>query len=133
MKINCFHYLSFHSSDENYKAEKRKQYREHIRHKQDNDYAFADILHPLSCDDDIDEHCRLWWRADSHICIFLFVVLFVTCHLVDYFQKDNQIFPKPRIELPESDYCWMEWNGKAALQWDAFWSWLWISYNRHIW
>lgn len=51
MQVNRFHYLSFHSSDENYKAEKRKQYREHIRHKQDNDYAYKIYNDPASAPD----------------------------------------------------------------------------------
>ncbi len=51
MKINSFHYLSFHSSDENYKVEKRKQYREYIKHKEDNDYAYKIYNDPSNAPD----------------------------------------------------------------------------------
>lgn len=51
MKINNFRYLSFHSSDENYKDKRRKQYKEHVRHKQDNDYAYKIYNDPASAPD----------------------------------------------------------------------------------
>ena len=51
MQINSFHYLSFHSSDENYKDKRRKQYKEHVRHKRDNDYAYKIYNDPSSAPD----------------------------------------------------------------------------------
>ena len=51
MQINSFHYLSFHSSDENYKDKRRKQYEEHVRHKRDNDYAYKIYNDPSSAPD----------------------------------------------------------------------------------
>ncbi len=51
MKINTFHYLSFCSSDENYRDKRRKQYKEHIEHKQDNDYAYKIYNDPSSAPD----------------------------------------------------------------------------------
>ena len=51
MQINSFYYLSFNSSDENYKDKRRKQYEEHVRHKRDNNYAYKIYNDPSSAPD----------------------------------------------------------------------------------